>query len=153
MHLVLQPTEPNWQQKKHMLGGVMLLSQHSSLHRRYSVAEWQQRILPAFELNQFCYYEDSCGRPVAFCNWAFVSLSIRDTLLAAERELIREDWQSGDHIFIPEMIAPYGHARAVVSDLRRRIFLPWKGQRVCTVRGHVHAELGHCVRRVQWFSI
>jgi cytolysin-activating lysine-acyltransferase len=98
-------------------------------------------------------YEDAQGRPVAFCNWAFVSLSIRDTLLAAERELIREDWQSGNHIFIPEMIAPYGHARAVVSDLRRRIFLPWKGQRVCTVRGHVHAERGHCVRRVQWFSI
>ncbi|MGY3960511.1 RTX toxin-activating lysine-acyltransferase RtxC [Aeromonas popoffii] len=153
MSLVLQSTEPNWQQNQHMLGGVILLSQHSSLHRRYSVAEWQQRILPAFELNQFSYYEDAQGRPVAFCNWAFVSLSIRDTLLAAERELIREDWQSGNHIFIPEMIAPYGHARAVVSDLRRRIFLPWKGQRVCTVRGHVHAERGHCVRRVQWFSI
>ncbi|MFM4902683.1 hypothetical protein [Aeromonas hydrophila] len=26
----------------------MLLSQHSSLHRRYSVAEWQQRILREF---------------------------------------------------------------------------------------------------------
>ncbi|MGR1225259.1 RTX toxin-activating lysine-acyltransferase RtxC [Aeromonas veronii] len=153
MRFDFQSKELNWQQKQHMLGGIMLLSQRSSLHRSYFVSQWQQRILPALEFNQFCYYEDSHGRLVAFCNWAFVSLSIRDALLSGERELLPEDWQSGDHIFIPEMIAPYGHARAVVSDLRRRVFLPWKGQRVCTVRAYVHDGFEHCARRVQWFSI
>lgn len=73
MSIKHQPANLTLAQIQQMIGGVMLLSQHSPLHRRYVVAEWQQRIMPAFELNQFCYYEDEHGRPIAFCNWAFVS--------------------------------------------------------------------------------
>ncbi|GHW31693.1 RTX toxin activating protein [Vibrio cholerae] len=56
-------------------------------------------------------------------------------------------------IYIPEMIAPFGHGREVVNDLRRRVFLPWQGQKVCTVRGKVDAQNDRCIRKVQWFSI
>ncbi|WFQ81177.1 toxin-activating lysine-acyltransferase [Xenorhabdus sp. SF857] len=90
-----------------MMGGVMLLCQHSPLHRRYSVAEWQQRILPSFRLNQFCYYEDEHQRPVAFCNWAFLSDSSRDAILAGEREISPEDWRSGQHIFFSRDDCPF----------------------------------------------
>ncbi|MGR5146437.1 RTX toxin-activating lysine-acyltransferase RtxC [Photobacterium alginatilyticum] len=148
-----QPAELTLAQIQHMIGGVMLLSQYSPLHRRYVLAEWQQRIMPAFELNQFCYYEDEHGRPVAFCNWAFLSEQNRDELLSGEREITSTDWRSGQHIFIPEMIAPFGHGRQVVNDLRRRVFLPWQGQKVCTVRGKVDAQNDRCIRQVQWFSI
>ena len=140
-------------QIKNLIGGVMLLSQHSPLHSRYVVAEWQQRIMPAFELNQFCYYEDEQGRPIAFCNWAFLSEQSRDALLSGDREISLSDWRSGQHIYIPEMIAPFGHGREVVNDLRRRVFLPWKGQKVCTVRGKVDVQNDRCIRKVQWFSI
>ena len=140
-------------QIQHMIGGVILLSQYSPLHRRYVMTEWQQRIMPAFELNQFCYYEDAQKRPVAFCNWAFLSEQNRDELLSGEREIEQQDWRSGQHIFIPEMIAPFGHGREVVQDLRRRVFLPWKGQKVCTVRGKLDAHHDRCIRQVQWFSI
>lgn len=66
MSITHQPANLTLAQIQQMIGGVMLLSQHSPLHRRYVVAEWLQRILPAFELNQFCYYEDEHGRPIAF---------------------------------------------------------------------------------------
>ncbi|WP_280513340.1 toxin-activating lysine-acyltransferase [Chromobacterium amazonense] len=153
MATIYQAGKLSQSQKQAMLGGVMLLSQYSPLHRRYSVAEWQHRIIPAFDLDQFCYYEDDQGRPVAFCNWAFVSIQVRKILLSGSRDLIETDWQSGDFIFIPEMIAPFGHARAVVRDLRQRVFSSKKGQRVCTVRGTIHPDVGTCARKVQWFSI
>ncbi|EPC6991712.1 toxin-activating lysine-acyltransferase, partial [Vibrio cholerae] len=86
MSITHQPANLTLAQIQQMIGGVMLLSQHSPLHRRYVVAEWLQRILPAFELNQFCYYEDEHGRPIAFCNWAFVSEQIRK--LGRGQELI-----------------------------------------------------------------
>ncbi|MEQ5091681.1 RTX toxin-activating lysine-acyltransferase RtxC [Providencia rettgeri] len=143
----------NLKQIQHIIGGVMLLSQYSPLHRRYILAEWQARIMPAFELNQFCYYEDENGRPVAFCNWAFLSIKNRDELLSGKREIDDSDWNSGGNIFIPEMIAPFGHGRKVINDLRRRIFLPWKGQKVCTVRGKLDVQSNRCIRQVQWFSI
>ncbi|MCG6305174.1 RTX toxin-activating lysine-acyltransferase RtxC [Vibrio vulnificus] len=153
MSITHQPANLTLAQMQQMIGGVMLLSQHSPLHRRYVVAEWQQRILPAFELNQFCYYEDEHGRPIAFCNWAFVSEQTRDELLSGVREISPSDWRSGQHIYIPEMIAPFGHGREVVNDLRRRVFLPWKGQKVYTVRGKVDAQNDRCIRKIQWFSI
>lgn len=66
MSITHQPANLTLAQIQQMIGGVMLLSQHSPLHRRYVVAEWLQRILPAFELNQFCYYEDEHGRQLPF---------------------------------------------------------------------------------------
>ncbi|PHM56197.1 RTX toxin activating protein [Xenorhabdus hominickii] len=131
----------------------MLLCQHSPLHRRYLVAEWQQRILPSFQLNQFCYYQDEHQRPVAFCNWAFLSDSSRDAILSGEREILWEDWRSGQHIFFPEMIAPFGHARDIAHDLRRRVFSAWKGQKACTVRGTLDVQNERCIRRIQWFTV
>ena len=153
MKINYQPEELDDSKVQAMIGGVMLLSQHSPLHRHYVVAEWQQRIMPAFELNQFCYYEDDQGRPIAFCNWAFLSEQNRDELLSGTRELLPSDWRSGEHIYIPEMIAPFGHGRQIVNDLRRRVFLPWKGQKVCTVRGKLNTQTNQCIRSVQWFSI
>ncbi|KMW72893.1 lysine acyltransferase [Photorhabdus luminescens subsp. luminescens] len=153
MAIVHQPAKLNNAEIQAMIGGVMLLSQHSPLHRRYLVSEWQQRILPAFELNQFCYYEDEHGRPIAFCNWAFLSEQNRDELLSGERELTHTDWRSGPHIFFPEMIAPFGHGREVARDLRRRVFLPWKGQKACTVRGKLDIQNNRCIRQVQWFFV
>lgn len=144
---------PTFNQIQTMIGGIILLSQYSPLHQRYVLAEWQQRIMPSFELNQYCYYEDENQRPVAFCNWAFVSEENRRLLLNGERELIDSDWRSGSHIFMPEMIAPFGHAREVVNDLRSRVFAPWQGQKVCTVRAKVSAKNNRCIRKVQWFSI
>ncbi|WP_340479156.1 RTX toxin-activating lysine-acyltransferase RtxC [Vibrio anguillarum] len=136
-----------------MMGGILLLSQYSPLHQRYLISEWQQRIMPSFELNQFCYYEDEQGRPIAFCNWAFLSEQVRELLLSGEREIEAADWCSGDHIYIPEMLAPFGHGRQIVNDLRQRVFLPWKGQKVCTVRGKIDTQNDRCIRKVQWFSI
>ncbi|MFA0125256.1 RTX toxin-activating lysine-acyltransferase RtxC, partial [Vibrio sp. 10N.261.48.A2] len=102
MSIAYQSANLTLAQIQKIIGGVMLLSQHSPLHRRYVVAEWQQRIMPAFELNQFCYYEDEQGRPIAFCNWAFLSEQSRDELLSGVREISLSDWQSGQHIYIPE---------------------------------------------------
>lgn len=153
MSIIYQYDKLDPEQIQKIIGGVMLLSQHSPLHRRYLVAEWRQRIIPALELNQFCYYEDDDGNPIAFCNWAFLSESTRNELLSGIREISLSDWRSGQHIFIPEMIAPFGHGRAIVNDLRRRVFLQCKGQRVCTVRAKVDVQNNRCIRKVQWFSI
>ncbi|MDV5224395.1 RTX toxin-activating lysine-acyltransferase RtxC [Providencia rettgeri] len=153
MSIIYQYEKLDSEQIQKIIGGVMLLSQYSPLHHRYLVAEWYQRIIPALVLNQFCYYEDDDGNPIAFCNWAFLSESTRNELLSGCREISLSDWHSGQHIFIPEMIAPFGHARAVVSDLRRRVFFQYKNQKVCTVRGKLDIQSNRCIRKVQWFSI
>ncbi|HEN3622691.1 TPA: toxin-activating lysine-acyltransferase [Yersinia enterocolitica] len=136
-----------------IIGGVMLLTQRSPLHRAYFVSEWFQQIYPAIILNQFRYYEDERGNPLAFCNWAFLSKKNMNEILSGERDIRKEDWQSGSNMFFPEMIAPYGHARMMVNDLRRHIHYARKGERVCAIRGQLNKQCSSDKPKIQWFKI
>lgn len=134
----------------YVLRQVLILSQYSPLHQKYHIGEWLPRILPSIELNQFSYYEDSQNRPIGFCNWAFVSHSVQEELLKLKRDIKLDDWQSGTHLFVPEMLAPFGHAQYITRDLRRRVLLPWKGQQVSTIR--VRSPQSH-LKTIQFFKI
>ncbi|MDN0107034.1 toxin-activating lysine-acyltransferase [Yersinia rochesterensis] len=136
-----------------IMGGVMLLTQRSPLHRAYFVSEWFQQIYPAIILNQFRYYEDEQGNPLAFCNWAFLSEKNMNEILSGERDIRKEDWQSGSNMFFPEMIAPYGHAKMMVTDLRRNIHSSRKGERVCAIRGQLNKQCSSGKPKIQWFKI
>ncbi|MGT3243856.1 toxin-activating lysine-acyltransferase [Yersinia enterocolitica] len=136
-----------------IIGGVMLLTQRSPLHGAYFVSEWFQQIYPAIILNQFRYYEDERGNPLAFCNWAFLSEKNMNEILSGERDIRKEDWQSGSNMFFPEMIAPYGHAKMMVNDLRRNIHYSRKGERVCAIRGQLNKQCSSDKPKIQWFKI
>ncbi|GFN46287.1 toxin-activating lysine-acyltransferase [Candidatus Regiella insecticola] len=152
MPIHINPVTLNIKELQRVIGGVLLLSQYSPLHRLYSIGEWQQRTLPSFQINQYCYYENSQGKPVAFFNWAFVSEKIRDELCSG-RNIIESDWQSGENIFIPEMIAPFGQVKTIVKDIRQRIFLSFKGKKICAVRGKILKKNENNVPKIQWFTI
>ncbi|ADZ41775.1 TPA: toxin-activating lysine-acyltransferase [Yersinia enterocolitica] len=136
-----------------IMGGVMLLTQRSPLHRAYFVSEWFQQIYPAIILNQFRYYEDEQGNPLAFCNWAFLSEKNMNEILSGERDIRKEDWQSGSNMFFPEMIAPYGHAKMMVNDLRKNIHSSRKGEKVCAIRGQLNKQCSSDKPKIQWFKI
>lgn len=136
-----------------LIGGVMRLSQYSAIHLDYTVLQWQRRVLPSIDLNQYSYYEDEDGWPMAFCNWALVSSEVRNVLLAGERDLAVSDWASGDIVFITELIAPFGNVRAVLNDLRRRVFSDKKGQVGYAVQGVVHVGQGYFSKKVRWFTV
>ncbi|WP_154236393.1 toxin-activating lysine-acyltransferase [Yersinia enterocolitica] len=136
-----------------IIGGVMLLTQRSPLHRAYFVSEWFQQIYPVIILNQFRYYEDEHGNPLAFCNWAFLSEKNMNEILSGERDIRKEDWQSGSNMFFPEMIAPYGHAKMMVNDLRKNIHSSRKGEKVCAIRGQLNKQCSSDKPKIQWFKI
>ena len=62
---------------------------------------------------------------MGFANWASISDSYKDTLIAGEKvDLDKEFWTSGENLFFPEVIAPYGNFKDVVKDLRLNLFEP-----------------------------
>ena len=104
-------------QERHMLGNVFWLFNCSALHRRYSVEIMLQYILPALKLKQYLYYEQF-NKPVAFCNWAFVSDEVLQLSMNGNYRLGPNQWSSGDNLFFPEFIAPFGHCRKMVKHLK-----------------------------------
>lgn len=132
-----------------VLGGVLWLCQFSELHANYPAGLLLERVLPSIELDQFRYYEDDRGAPVAFCNWALLSEEILARALRGEDRFRREDWRSGPCRFFPELIAPFGHCRRVIRDLRRNIVAP--NERTWSTRGLVTGEGDKGRPRVQRF--
>ena len=62
---------------------------------------------------------------MGFANWASISDYYKDTLIAGEKvDLDKEFWTSGENLFFPEVIAPYGNFKDVVEDLRLNLFEP-----------------------------
>jgi cytolysin-activating lysine-acyltransferase len=105
-----------------VLGSVVLLARASPLHARYRVAQLFDRVMPSLARHQYCLYvEKGSGRPVGFCSWAWVSDAVLAEYLEAGRRVRPDDWDSGDKLFFPEMIAPFGHLRRICADIRDEI--------------------------------
>jgi cytolysin-activating lysine-acyltransferase len=113
--------------------GLWFLSRYSGLHVKYSVEVLHRRTEPSLKLGQFHYYTDSVGVPVAFCNWAWLNASVLDDVLATGRDLKGDEFRCGDLPFFYELLAPFGHCRAVVRELRALPF--FKGRCIPAIRG------------------
>ena len=113
--------------------GVWFLSRYSSLHARYSPEVLSRRVGRSLDLGQFRYYTDAQGTPAAFCNWAWLNAPVLDDVLATGRDLDADEFQCGELPFFYELLAPFGHCRAVVRELRS---LPYfRGRRIAAIRG------------------
>ncbi len=58
-----------------LLGSLVFLMQHSSLHRRYQIYHIEQLCIHSIMHNQFRYYEKD-GIPIGFVNWAFLIVNL-----------------------------------------------------------------------------
>ena len=133
-----------------IMGGVMWLFQASPLHQNYTVDLALKRFAPSLDCDQFRYYEDETGSPIAFCNWAFLSKDRLDDILKTGRNPEPNEWNCGEYIFFAEMIAPFGSCIRVVRDLRENVFP--KGQRGYSIRGQVFDPNTAPQVRVQSFT-
>jgi cytolysin-activating lysine-acyltransferase len=110
---------------------------------------FNRRIDPSLPLQQFRYYTDDDGVPVAFCNWAWLSATVLEEVLATGRDLEPHEFRCGDLPFFYEFLAPFGHCRAVVRDLRTLSF--FKDRAIPAIRGEAYARLPY-IPRVKFFQ-
>jgi cytolysin-activating lysine-acyltransferase len=105
-----------------LIGQAVFIYGHCEVRRHYSVNEIATDIVLPINLNQYRLYY-SGGRPVGFVTWAYVSDDLLGRLAADQVvELSVDDWRSGRNIWLMDMVAPFGHGRAIANDLRRNIF-------------------------------
>ena len=109
------------QQRMQQLGAIMHLMMQSPLHRAYRLQDIEERFIPSLLHNQFRYYEIN-GTPIGFVNWVWLTDDLEAKYTTGQYELALDEWVGGSHLWFPEFIAPFGHARAIVRDLRSNIF-------------------------------
>jgi cytolysin-activating lysine-acyltransferase len=103
-----------------MVGSITHLMMSSPLHRQYKILDIAERFIPALLHNQFRYYEID-GNPIGFVNWAWLTDEAQEKFQTGQYVLKVEEWTGGKNLWFLEFIAPFGHARAIVKDLRTNV--------------------------------
>jgi hypothetical protein len=63
-------------------------------------------------------YFDSQQNPVAFVTWSNIIEATKDKLVNQDGQMQWDDWNSGDLLLFNDFVAPFGHTREILKDLR-----------------------------------
>lgn len=69
-------------------------------------------------LNQCLIYYNG-KMPIGLITFAYVSDWALDELMSGKRTIEKQDWQSGDNLFVPDLIAPHGNVRQMTKHFHK----------------------------------
>jgi len=99
-------------------GDICTLLAKSGTYTHWSLAKIGEAIGYPLSLDQcFVYYREE--EPVGVITYAYVSEEALTALMAGQRIIRREDWQSGEHLFVPDLIAPFGDVRRMAKHFHK----------------------------------
>lgn len=117
----------------HLLGEMTWLLTQSPLHKAMTIGDIEWLIMPALVHLQFYIFRDG-DRPIGLALWAKCNATAEGKLqrgmIEPENRLTLEEWQSGDRIWLVDLIAPFAdienrHRELMLADL---ISGPLKGK-------------------------
>ena len=105
-----------------LLGEITSLLLLSKVHRKYQVRDIADVILPTINLNQFRIYRDKNKQPIGLVTWGYFNEATEREYLSGKSVLSEKELTSGDILYFLDFIAPYGHAKKIIKDLRENVF-------------------------------
>lgn len=99
-------------------GHAAWLMMRSQPHRMMFLQDLEWRVFPPLLLEQCkLYFDNKAGQlPVAFVSWARLSDEAERDYVASQR-IAPGAWNSGEHLWLVDFVAPFGATRAVLSDI------------------------------------
>lgn len=104
------------------LGAMLWLMQYAPYHSQWALHDLEVDILPPMALGQYRLYHTPEGEPFGFVTWAYVSEEVKDILVERKRPMQWSDWTSGELLMFNDFVAPFGHGRWMVNELRSTLF-------------------------------
>jgi len=104
-----------------LYGEILYLLARTAVHRSYTIADMEQRVLQPVGRDQFRLYRGRAG-PLALLTWAFVSDALHARLQEEVVDLAPEEWNSGPHLWYMDFVAPFGHGGLVIDDVLTNVF-------------------------------
>lgn len=97
----------------HLLGEMTWLLSQSPLHRALRISDLEWLVMPALINRQFYLFRDG-DKPIGLALWAKCGpdavAKLDKGLLEEGNQLTLEDWQSGDDVWLVDLIAPFATA-------------------------------------------
>ena len=105
------------------VGYAVELLARSNYHKQFPLVHYlYEDVLMPYEIGQIRFYLDESARPAGFVTWAWLSSDVRDDVHRTGRPLEQDEWQSGDHLFFNDFVAPYNNMKPIVRDVENNVF-------------------------------
>lgn len=104
------------------LGMMMWLMKHADYHSQWPLWSVDTDIVPALLHGQSKLYFDEHQNPVGFATWAWLDDDVKEQLLTNNTPLDVNQWNSGGHLMFADFVAPWGHSKELLNDLRTQVF-------------------------------
>jgi len=104
-----------------LLGEVCWLMSRAPHRRHAFMADLEWLVMPPLALGQARLYRNDKGDPIAFASWATVSDEVDARLKSGVARLAPPEWRSGPHLWIFDIIAPFGGANELLDTLNKTV--------------------------------
>lgn len=105
-----------------VMGEITWLLTQSPIHKNMFIGDLEWFVMPAILTEQFRIWNGPEGTPAAFITFAFVSEDTDSRLKAGAQKLAPHEWQSGDILWLMELVAPFGGVDEIMLDLVNNAF-------------------------------
>lgn len=104
-----------------ILGPALWLYARDPVKKYMFVGDIDWMLLPAVVLDQCRLYSKS-ELPFAFVTWAFVNDVVDARLRSEHPKIAPHEWQSGEHVWLVDVVAPFGQLEETVKELHEMMF-------------------------------
>lgn len=104
-----------------ILGPALWLYARDPNRKFLFMADIDWAILPPVILDQCRLYTKN-NIPFAFFTWASVSDAVDQRLRSGTPRIAPHEWQSGEHLWLVDVVVPFGQAEQMIDELRKAQF-------------------------------
>lgn len=122
MHTQTEQMAPHSIAYHNALGTMMWLMSHADYHSQWPLWSVDTDIIPTLIHRQSKLYFDEYQNPVGFATWAWLTDEAKVQVLQSTSPLELDQWNTGEHLMFNDFVAPWGHSRHILNDLRENVF-------------------------------
>lgn len=124
------------------LGAMFFLTSLSPFHRNRPLSQVFSVLEPALRLKQYRIFR-SDGHPRAFVTWAGLNRAAEHSFAVDHQPLKPEQWNSGNSVWVVDLVSPFGHIEQVIRMLSAN-------DRLGRLRTLWHNRAGTRARVIEW---
>lgn len=104
-----------------IMGPALWLYARDPLKKFMFMADIDWALLPPVILDQ-CRLYTKDGIPFAFFTWALVNDAVDQRLRSGTPRIAPHEWQSGQHLWLIDVVTPFGKTEEMIDELRSAQF-------------------------------
>jgi cytolysin-activating lysine-acyltransferase len=104
------------------LGAAVSLMGISGAHQHLFVADFQWAVLPPLALRQYRLFRNDKDQVVGYASWALLNDEAQERVKKHGFKLRPNEWKSGEHAWLADIVAPFGGAEQMARQLKRQLF-------------------------------